>query len=240
MISRPVGLLIPSSNTTVEREYNRVLPPPFQLHVGRLLMETIDEAGWRSQDADLDHQARLLGTARVECIVLAQTAASFFDDNYDTLAIRRMADAAHAPADTGGRIVGRAVHALGARRIALVAPWPANMMALAQRYYETAHDLEVVATESIGGVSNREGSDIARDTETAALSRANHRDAELLVLAGGNLPALDAIAHWERQFRKPVVTTNQATLWWIFRTLDPSQHLPGFGRLLDTLPDDRR
>jgi maleate cis-trans isomerase len=236
MISRPIGLLIPSSNTMIEREYNRVLPPPFQLHVGRLLMESIDEAGWRSQDADLDHQARLLGTARVEIIILAQTAASFFDDNYDRSAIGRMSSAADAPADTGGRIVGRAARALGARRIGLVGPWAVNVMALAQRYFETAHGLEVVALESIGSVPNRAISDLPADTATAALGRANHRDAEALVLAGGNFGALDAIGHWERQFGTPVVTTNQATLWRIFRALDPTQQLPGFGRLLDTLP----
>ena len=31
------GVLIPSTNTTVEIEYSRLLPPTLQAHVGRLL-----------------------------------------------------------------------------------------------------------------------------------------------------------------------------------------------------------
>ena len=33
---RHFGVLIPSTNTTVEIEYNRLLPPTLQGHVGRL------------------------------------------------------------------------------------------------------------------------------------------------------------------------------------------------------------
>ena len=36
-----------------------------------------------SKDADVDYQARLLGTAKVEVIALAQTSASLFADDYD-------------------------------------------------------------------------------------------------------------------------------------------------------------
>jgi maleate cis-trans isomerase len=127
---------------------------------------------------------------------------------------------------------------LGARRIALVGPWSANVMAVAQRYFETAHDLEVVACESIGAVPNQAVGFMSRDTATAALGRANLRDADVLLLAGGNFQGFDAVAHWERQFRKPVVATNPAIFWSIFRALDPTQRLHGFGRLLDTLPSD--
>jgi maleate isomerase len=33
---RHFGVLIPSTNTTVEMEYSRLLPPTLQVHVGRL------------------------------------------------------------------------------------------------------------------------------------------------------------------------------------------------------------
>src|SRR6202046_4218684 len=71
----PFRVLIPSTNTTVEIEYNRLLPPTLQAHVGRLLTSGGGPFS-PSQDSDIDYQARLLGTAKVEVVSLAQTSAS--------------------------------------------------------------------------------------------------------------------------------------------------------------------
>jgi maleate cis-trans isomerase len=48
---------------------------------------------------------------------------------------------------------------------------------------------------------------------------------------------MDRIAQWERQFGKPVVTTNQATLWAVMRTMGIETPLPGKGRLLEQMPE---
>jgi maleate isomerase len=236
---RPIGLLIPASNTTVEIECNRVLPRAFQVHVGRLLMQAVDAEGWRTQDADIDYQARLLGTARVELVILAQTAASLFADGYDDAVIRRMHATSGAPADTAGRIVGRAARALGARRIGLASPWSAAVTALAPRYFTATHGLEVVAAESFGAAADNQAiRAVPHDAATAALRRVDRAAPDLLVLAGGGFPALDAIAAWETQFGKPVVTTTQAMLWAILNRFDATERLAGHGRLLADLPAD--
>jgi maleate isomerase len=41
-----------------------------------------------------------------------------------------------------------------------------------------------------------------------------------------------SIPGWEREFKKPVVTTNQAALWAVLRRLKSADRLPGLGRLL--------
>jgi len=235
-MTRPIGFLIPSSNTNVELELNRALPASFQLHAGRLLMETVDRAGWRTQDADIDYQARLLGTARVGLVILAQTAASFFADGYDAAVTARIAAEAGVPALTAGQIVGRAVQALGARRIALLGPWSAEIVELGRRYFETAHGLVVAAAESFGAVPNQAIRDLGLAAATAAMARVDRPELDAIVVAGGNFPTLAAIADWERRFAKPIVTTNQAAIWAILRAFEPAARLDGIGRLLATLP----
>jgi maleate isomerase len=235
-MTRHIGFLIPSSNTNVELELNRALPASFQLHAGRLLMETVDRAGWRSQDADIDYQARLLGTARVELVILAQTAASFFADGYDAAVTARIAAEAGVPALTAGQIVGRAVQALGARRIALLGPWPAEILELGRRYFEAAHGLAVAVAESFGAVPNQAIRDLGLEAATAAMTRADRPEVDVIVVAGGNFPTLAAIAEWERRFAKPIVTTNQAAIWAILRGFEPAARLDGIGKLLATLP----
>ena len=43
-----------------------------------------------SRDEDIDYQARLLGTAKVEMVILAQTSASLFTEDYDDVVTKRL------------------------------------------------------------------------------------------------------------------------------------------------------
>src|SRR3954452_15067387 len=120
---RRIGSLIPCLNTVIEMEFNRILPRHYQVHVGRLRMGPIDEIGWRMQDADIDYQAELLATAKVELMILAMTAVSYFDLKYDSTVKARITAASGVQALTGGEITAKAALALGLRRIALLSPY---------------------------------------------------------------------------------------------------------------------
>ena len=63
-MARHFGVLIPSTNTTVEMEC-RLLPLAYQAHVGRLMSNTPGQTFSPSRDDDVDYQSRLLGTAKV-------------------------------------------------------------------------------------------------------------------------------------------------------------------------------
>src|ERR1700749_4178285 len=113
------GVIIPSINTILEIEYSHLQPPSLQLHVGSLLTSGSGPFA-PSKDEDIDYQSRLLATARVEVISLAQTSASLFADDYDAITTNRITAAANVPAVTSAQAVGQAIRALGARRIAIV------------------------------------------------------------------------------------------------------------------------
>src|SRR5436305_12359548 len=85
-MTRHFGVLIPSTNTTVEIEC-RLLPPTYQAHIGRLLSSGGSFSP--SRDEDIDYQSRLLGTAKVELVILAQTSASLVADDYDDVVTDR-------------------------------------------------------------------------------------------------------------------------------------------------------
>ena len=70
----------------------------------------------------------------------------------------------------------------------------------------------------------------------AAFSRIDRSDIDALVVPGGNFPTMDWITPWERQFGKPVITTNQATLWAVLRAMGIGTPLSGKGRLLEQMP----
>ena len=147
-MTRHFGVLIPSTNTTVEIEC-RLLPGDVPGAVGRLKSSGGSFSPSREEE-DVDYQSRLLGTAKVEMVILAQTSASLFADDYDDVVTKRMSAGAGVPAITSAQAVGRAVRALGARRIAIVSPYSEAVNTRAAHYFETTHGLDTVALEGFG------------------------------------------------------------------------------------------
>ena len=106
------GVLIPSTNTTVEAELAR-LPAGYQAHFARLFTSTPGHPFAPSRDEDIDYQSKLLGTAKVEMMILIQTSASLFADDYDEATTKRMSAAAGGvPAITSAHAMARALRAL--------------------------------------------------------------------------------------------------------------------------------
>jgi maleate cis-trans isomerase len=233
-MTRHFGVLIPSTNTTVEMEC-RLLPPAYQAHFGRL-KSTGSGPFAPSRDEDIDYQSQLLGTARVELLILAQTSASLFADDYDEAVTRRMRAGAGVAAITSAQAVGRAVRALGARRIAIVSPYSEAVNERAARYFAARHGLEAIALEGFGATDSYTIGQLGPENARAAFARIDRPAIDLFVVPGGNFPTMTSIAAWEEEFHKPVVTTNQASFWAMLRTFDAADRLPGFGRLLAELP----
>jgi maleate cis-trans isomerase len=235
-MTRHFGVLIPSTNTTVEIEC-RLVPPAYQAHFGRL-MSSGGGSFSPSRDEDIDYQSRLLGTAKVELIILAQTSASLFADDYDDVVTKRMNAGAGVPAVTSAQAVGRAVRALGAHRIAIVSPYSVPVNERATRYFKARHGLETIALEGFGATDAYAIGQLGPQNARDAFARIDRPEIEAFVVPGGNFPTMQSIAAWEREFGKPVVTTNQASVWAMLRAFDSAERLPAFGRLLADVPAD--
>jgi maleate cis-trans isomerase len=233
-MTRHFGILIPSTNTTVEIEC-RLLPASYQAHVGRLLSSGGGSFS-PSRDEDIDYQSRLLGTARVEMVILAQTSASLFADDYDDVVTKRISAAAGVPALTSAQAVGRAVRALGARRVGIVSPYSDAVNERAARYFEKTHGLTSLALEGFRATDAYAIGQLGPEHAREAFARIDRPEIEAFVVPGGNFPTMASIAAWEREFGKPVVTTNQASFWAMLRAFGSRDRLPAFGRLLAEVP----
>jgi len=213
-----------------------LLPLAYQSHIGRLMTSTPGRTFSPSRDEDIDHQSRLLGTAKVEVVILAQTSASLFADDYDDAVTRRMSAGAGVPAITSAQAVGRAVGALGAHRIAIVSPYSDEVNERAARYFKSKHGLETVALEGFGATDSYAIGQLGPENARDAFARIDRSEIEALVVPGGNFPTMTSIAAWEQEFGKPVVTTNQASFWAMLRHFNTGDRLPTFGRLLEDVP----
>lgn len=75
------------------------------MHTGRLGKGSGNTPFAPSKDDDVAYQAKLLGDARVEVILLAQTSASLFDDDYDAVTVKRMTMNVDTPLPGKGRLL---------------------------------------------------------------------------------------------------------------------------------------
>jgi len=232
---RHFGALVPSTNTTVEIEFNRLLPAELQLHAAR-----VGKGGNTPfsppLDADVEYQSKLLGNAKVEVLCLIQTSASLFEEGYDARIKRLMTAGAGVPSVTSAEAIGEALGALGAKRIAIVTPYSEDVINRAQRYYEGNFGLEVVAKEAFGATDAYAIGRMAADNATDAFARVDRPEADALIMPGGAFQTMTHIAAWEDRFGKPVVATNPAVLWAMLNVMKIRDPLPGLGRLLETMP----
>ena len=229
------GVLIPSTNTTVETELAR-LPAAYQAHYARVLTSTPGRPFSPPRDEDVDYQSKLLGTAKVEMLLLMQTSASLFADDYDETVTRRMSTAAGGvPATTSARAMGRALNALGARRIGLVSPYSAEINARAQRYFSGRHGLEIAVVEGFAATDSYAIGQLGPENARDAFARIDGPEIDAFAVPGANFPTVGSIDAWEREFGKPVVTSTQAAVWAMACELG-GERIPGLGRLLELMP----
>jgi maleate cis-trans isomerase len=235
-MTRHFGALIPSTNTTVEIEYSHLLPADVaQAHYGRMMSSNYGASPFASPlEADVAYQSKLLGTARVEMIALIQTSACLFAEDYDETTCARITEASGGvPAITSAMAIGEALRALGARHIALVSPYSEEVNALARHYFESKHGLKIAALEGFAATDSYMIGKLGPENAREAFARVNRPEIEAFVVPGGNFPTMRAIPEWEREFKKPVVTTNQACVWAVLRRLGSQDRIPGLGRLLE-------
>src|SRR5580698_424472 len=167
------GVLVPPTNTTAEDDYRRLLPSSLQALIGRVPLlhpgDSLDE---------LDAQAGILARSGAEVVSLMQTTASLDSGDLDEIAIERMRKAAGVPAVTASQAIGHAVRALGARRIALLAPVGMPVLEREKHHYEHKYGLEAVALESF---SIADGPETVRD----AMARIDQPEIEVIIVRGG-------------------------------------------------------
>ena len=230
---RHFGVLIPSTNTTGEIEYSRLLSESWQAHYARLATSSVNRTPFSPpRDEDVDYQAKMLGNARVEIVFLLQTSASLFADGYCADACRRISAAAGVPAFTSAMAIGEAMQALGTKRIALVSPYSPEVNERARHYYESKHGLSVVALEGFAATDSYAIGQLGPENARDAFRRIDRPEIEAFVVPGGNFPTMAHIPEWERELGKPVVTTNQAAFWGVLQRLGARERCPTLGRLL--------
>jgi len=236
-----VGLIVPSVNTTTEPEFAWIAPPGVAFHCARIFLDTTTPDALRAMNAEVRHAARLLATLSPDVVAYACTAGSFVDgpDATRALLTEMRAIANCAVVATSAAMVD-ALHHLGVIRMALASPYPEDVTE-SERRFLTESGFDVVACDFLG----RSGAGIRPttfDEIVALVHRVDRPRAEAIFVSCTDLRALEIVDRLEYALGKPVLTSNQVTLWAILCALNRTTPVTRFGRLLTQIAsrDQRR
>lgn len=229
---RRIGLLVPSSNTTVEPEFYRALPADVTLHTARLFLTQITPESIERMVEDLETQSRLLASADVDVIVLGATAPSFLKGlGYDRELIKRIEAVSGKRATTTSTALIEAIRHLGAKRVVLGSAYDDKVNAIAKSFLE-ASGIAVLDAKGLDLVDNLVVGRLDAETAYVLAKQVDRPDAEAVVLACTNWRTMDVIDRLERELGKPVISTTQVSIWAALRIIGVAHGVPGYGRLL--------
>lgn len=242
MPTHRIGLVVPSSNVTVETELptllNRHAQAQFTFHSSRMRMHRVSPDQLRAMNAQRERCVLELGDAGVDvllyaCLVALMAGGPGEHQRVES-AVAEQLSAGDSPAivrSSAGALV-EGLRALGARRIALVMPY---MRPLAERVvaYLEAEGFQVADWRALEVADNTEVGCIPGDrVMTAARSLNLDRADALVISACVQMPSLDLVAGAEDEFGLPVLSGATAGAYSLLNGLGLPIDIPGAGRLL--------
>jgi maleate isomerase len=214
---RRIGILAPPGNVAMERELPLFLPPGVVMNHNRLSRpgNAISRESLLAMAESVDRAAHDLAQAYPEVIVYGCTSGSFLEGiGKEARLAERITQRTGIPAVTTSTAVVEALRAQGARRIFMVTPYPdavnEHELAFCRHY-----GLDVVAldsfrcptSEDIRAVSSEQVAELVLGNREAIAA------CDTIFISCTNLLSMDQIETIEARSGKPVVTSNQASLW---------------------------
>lgn len=223
-----LGLIVPSWNTVMEYETQRMAGSVMSVHAQRIQHTADTEESLMWMGTQVPAAAQLLAHAKVDVICYGCTAGGFLKGpHYDRDMSAQIKAATGIPGATSASAIVDALNALGAGKISVATAYEPWLNAKVQQYLEAA-GFTVLAIEGFGTQAHAA---VTPDRVAALAKKVDRPDAQAVFISCSNLRTLDIIETLERDLGKPVVTSNQASLWGMLRLIGDLRAIPGAGRL---------
>lgn len=240
-----IGQIVPSSNLTMEREIpamlrarETVLPERFSFHSSRMRMKRVTPEELKAMDCDSDRCALELSDARVDvmgyaCLVaIMAQGKGYHRVSQERLHQRTVENGAPTPIISSAGALVEGLHRMGAKRIAVVAPYMKPLTKLVVEYIES-EGVEVKDSIALEIPDNLEVAAQDPMALTQIYKRLDIRGIDALVLSACvQMPSLAAIDAVERESGVPVLSAAVATTHQMLVALGLEARVPGAGALL--------
>ena len=231
-----IGLIVPSLNITIEPEFNAIAPKNISIHATRLLLERGDKRSLERMAKRTEEACDLLASAKVDVIAYACTTGSLVKGpEWEADLLRRMNSRVSVPVITTAGAVVSALKEMGLEKVGLGTPYTDALNKVEVDFLES-NGIHVTKVKGLGCIT---GEDLHKypPGETRRLARqVNNKDAQGIFLSCTDLKTVAVIQSLEGELRKPVVSSNVATLWKTLKALKyKGEKIRGSGSLLERI-----
>ncbi|NEA30722.1 aspartate/glutamate racemase family protein [Streptomyces sp. SID13031] len=243
--ARRIGLIVPSSNITMETEIPAMLrareeiePERFTFHSSRMRMKSVTSEELAAMDDESDRCAAELADAQVEVLAYACLVAimsrgyGYHCVSQERLTQRVGENGSSAPVITSAGALVNALGTLGATSAALIAPYlkPLTEQVVGYIEHEGYRITDHIALEIPDNLEVGNRDPMALD---AIVDRLDHSQADVVILSACvQMPSLAAIQVVEDRIGKPVISAALATTYEILKAMDLKPLVPRAGELL--------
>jgi maleate isomerase len=227
-----IGLIIPSGNRLTEPQFNQYLPSGIGAHVTRLRMTGKFRKPLAELKRPLIEAAEALSDLKPSVIVFHCTANSMESGlSHERAIVEIIEQASGCPTITTAQALTQAFNHFGIKKLVLISPYVQATNQLEVNYlsetgYTVLHELGLaLEPHAYSSVTPEEWKRVVKDNLRA--------DADGYFLSCTNTRMIEAVADLENELGKPVVNSNQATIWACLKRLGIKHSDPRLGRLFN-------
>ena len=225
-----IGLIIPSGNRLTEPQFNAYAPPGVGIHVTRLRMTGKFRKPLSELKRPLVEAAEALSDVKPGMIVFHCTANSMESGlAHEKAIIEIIEQASGCPTITTAQAITQAFDRFDIKKLVLISPYVKATNQLEVNYltetgYTVLHELGLgLETHAYSTVTPQEWKNIVKEN--------TRTDADGYFLSCTNTRMIEAVEDLENDLDKPVINSNQATLWACLKKLGVVHTDKKLGRL---------
>lgn len=230
-----IGVITPFAGLAATADFHKLAPDGVAMALAQLprplshdTVEQLAEVGTQVADA-----ARRLAQVKSDVILWNTTSGSLIKGpGYDRELIRTMEAATGTPSTTASTAMIDAFRKVGVQRICLATPYIDEVNELEKRFIES-HGFDVLCYRGLQLLDVREIVDLPASDLYRLAHEADLPEADCLFISCAALSVLDILGLLEADLGKPVLSTNQVSLWGAFRLAGIEDTLHGYGSLLE-------
>jgi maleate isomerase len=241
-----VGLIVPSSNTTMETEipamlHSRMQIEPeetFTFHSARMRMMHVNAEELKKMDVDSDRCAVELSDARCDVLAYACLVAIMCQGpGYHQISEERLGkvtveNGGPAPIVSSAGALIEGLETMGAKKVSIITPYMKPLTNKVIEYLNAA-GIEVIDSISLEVADNLEVGRLNPLNLIEHADRLNIEGADAVVLSACvQMPSLPAIQVVQDRLGLPVLSAGVATVYKILKQLNLKAEVPNAGHLL--------
>lgn len=241
MVERAIklGILVPAQNDAIEPEMWKMAPEGITVHAERLMFSMPEATAevilsfFGEIRQDVSRAAKTIAKVHPDVINFGCTSGSFYKGiEHDKEIIKSIEVETGIPAVTTSTAVIEGLKELDLKRVCLISPYHESINEMAKEFLG-ANGIEVTTMKGLG-LSPSEFDYVKQPFDIAYEMAKSTYDGRCdgIFCSCTQFKVVGIIEKFERDFGKPMVTSNQASMWLMLKKAAYGKPVSGFGELL--------